>query len=71
MPTLLIRVSGMQGAADEMRVQHALEAEVGVFGAVASCQNGCVEVDYEDDEVRLDRLLEIVEWVGFHAAVGG
>lgn len=71
MPTVLLCVSGMRDAADEQRVQQALEAELGVFGAVASCRNECVDVDYEDDEVRLDRLLEIVESAGFRAALGG
>lgn len=71
MPTVLLCVSGMRDAADEQRVQQALEAELGVFGAVASRRSECVDVDYEDDEVRVDRLLEIVESAGFRAVLGG
>lgn len=71
MPTLKIRVTGMHGRDDEQRVEEALRAEPGVFGAQASCRAGCTEVEFSDGQVDIDRLIEIVEATGFDASVGG
>lgn len=71
MPTVLLCVTGMRDDADEGKISRALEAETGVFAAVASRDNACVEVDYEDDEVPIDRLIQIVRDAGFSAALGG
>lgn len=71
MPTVLLSVKGMDGADDEERVQEALLAEPGVFGAVANREEGCTEVDVEDDRVTVDRLIEIIEAAGFHATLAG
>ncbi|MFW6079208.1 MAG: heavy-metal-associated domain-containing protein [Gemmatimonadota bacterium] len=71
MPTILLCVEGMHGSADETRVERALRAEPGVFGAVASHMDRCAEVDCEEDEVALDRLIRIVEDQGFRATLNG
>ena len=47
MPTILLCVEGMHGSADEARVERALRAEPGVFGAVASHRDRCAELDCE------------------------
>lgn len=71
MPTVKLCVYGMRDARDEERVEQALAAERGVFGAVANHETACAEVDCEDDELDILHLLEVVEAVGFRAALGG
>ncbi|HEY8483237.1 MAG TPA: heavy-metal-associated domain-containing protein [Longimicrobiales bacterium] len=71
MATVLLRVFGMRTAEDEAVVREALEATPGVLAAVASLEDGCAEVDYDDDETELDRLIQAVESAGFQAILGG
>jgi acylphosphatase len=71
MPTVLLCVDGLDSPDDEERIREALLAERGVFGAVASHTDGCVEVDVEDDTVTVARLVEILEREGFSARLGG
>lgn len=71
MPTALLRVSGLRGAEDEARLERALQAEPGVFGAVANHQDGCAEIDFEDDEVTVEQLIEVAESAGFGATLAG
>lgn len=71
MPTILLRVDGMRSSDDETRVETALRAEPGVLAAVASRQDKCAEVECEDDEVTVERLVEVIETVGFSAVLAG
>lgn len=71
MATLKLRVDGMTGTACEERIERALRAERGVFGAVANREEHCVEVDVEDDEADIDRVLEIVRNEGYEAKLAG
>lgn len=71
MPTILLCVEGMEDSDDEARVERALERERGVFGAVANREERCAEIDCEEDEVAIDRLIEVVRETGFQAKLGG
>jgi len=71
MPTLKLLVSGMRDETDERRVESALVAHPGVYGAVASHLTGCVEIDFEDDEVAIDSLVDTARAEGFEATIGG
>mgnify|MGYP001128804018 CR=1 FL=1 len=71
MPTVLLCVTGMQNADDEQRIERALLAARGVFGAVANREQACVEVDIEDDEVTPKELIAILRSEGFEARLGG
>ncbi|HEX7050406.1 MAG TPA: heavy-metal-associated domain-containing protein [Longimicrobiales bacterium] len=71
MPTVLLCVDGMKDADDEARVERALRAEPGVYGAVANHEERCAEVDCDDDEVTVDRLIRVVEEAGFGATLAG
>lgn len=70
MPTLMIRIKGL-GPGDAERVEELLRKEPGVFGVVVSPSAGCAEVDFEDDEVSVDRLVERVQDAGFEARLSG
>ncbi len=71
MATLKLRITGLATAQDEANLEAALRAEAGVFGAAASRGSGCAEIDYEDDEVAIERLIALVEQAGFGARLAG
>jgi hypothetical protein len=71
MPTMKLRADGMRDAADEERITGALQAATGVYGAVACAADGCIEVDFEDDEISIDEVLLIVQRVGYAAEIAG
>jgi hypothetical protein len=71
MPTILLQIQGLRTAADEQRLEEALRAERGVYGAVASREDGCAEVDVDDDMVTIDHLIGIAGTAGFHAVLRG
>jgi hypothetical protein len=71
MPTAKLFVRDLNDAADSRRLQLALRSLPGVFGVVASCSARCVEVDFEDDQVGIDQLVEKARAEGFHATIAG
>lgn len=71
MPTLKLWVEGMAGGEDGARVERLVCAEPGVFGAVASPRSRCLEVDLEDDEESIGRIVAILEAAGFSARLAG
>lgn len=70
MPTLKLEVR-MAQPEDEARVEGLLCAEAGVYAAVANQGEACVEVDFEDDEASVRRLLDVLEAAGYEARLGG
>ena len=71
MPTLKLRVKGMESREDEDRVQRILLGEPGVYGAVADHEASCVEVDFEDDEESVQELVALLATNGFEAELAG
>lgn len=71
MATLKLCIEGMRGTADEHRIEEALRQERGVLGAVANCREACAEVEFEDDEVRVERLVDLVAALGYPTQLGG
>jgi copper chaperone CopZ len=68
--TLLIRIRDLDpGRAGD--IEDLLRTQPGVFGAVFSHSEGCVEVDFEDDEVDVDALLDRVRDAGYDARLSG
>lgn len=70
MATMLLRIPGLDRG-DVEKLEAVLRALPGVFGVVVSPGEGCAEVDIEDDEIDLDRLLERVRAAGFEATLSG
>lgn len=71
MPCLKLFVPGLQNELHERQLKAALAAEPGVYGVVASYAANCVELDFEDDEVTIDRLIEVAQAAGFEARLAG
>jgi copper chaperone CopZ len=70
MPTVKLSVRGLT-AGNEADLERALRAIEGVFGAVASRAGGCCEIDFEDDVVAIDELLDAARRAGFDATLAG
>lgn len=71
MPTAKLCVKGMADRRDEERVEKALRALTGVFGAQASHEAACAEIDFEDDVADVHRLVQTVRELGFQASLAG
>lgn len=70
MATLLIRIRELDPGNAEA-VEALLRRQPGVFGVVVSHTEGCAEVDFEDDEADVDRVLGAVRDAGYDARLSG
>jgi hypothetical protein len=66
-----LHVPSIVDAPDGERITAALAREPGVYGAIANCGSKSVDVDFEDDEITVDRLLTIIEELGHSPLVAG
>ncbi len=71
MATLKLCITGMAGPQDERRIEEGLRDQPGVLGVIANRQAACAEVEYEDDELSLQRLLALVRDLGYEAELAG
>lgn len=71
MPTAKLKIRGLRSAEDEKQLETTVRGLSGVYGAVASCRNHCMEVDFEDDEVKVDDIVTAAGAAGFEATLAG
>jgi copper chaperone CopZ len=71
MATARLHVADLGSREDEERVAAALRILPGVFGVVASHASHFIDIDFDDDEVALQRLLDAVRGAGFDARLAG
>lgn len=70
MATLLLRIEGLE-ADRAIALERSLREMPGVFGVVISVSEGRAELDIEDDEVGVDRIVARLEREGLKARVSG
>ncbi|HSH44368.1 MAG TPA: heavy-metal-associated domain-containing protein [Longimicrobiales bacterium] len=70
MATLLLKIENLSSE-NTTRIEEMLRAMPGVFGAVVSAGEGCAEVDIEDDEVSVDRIVARLREAGYPARISG
>lgn len=71
MPTAKLKITGLESVDDEKNLEASVRGLTGVYGAVASCRDHCMEVDFEDDEVMLDEIVNAASDAGFQATIAG
>jgi hypothetical protein len=71
MPCLRLNVPTLVGGAQGPALEARLRAEKGVYAAFVHCGEKFVEIDFEDDEVTIARLLDVVRHAGYEARVAG
>lgn len=67
MPSLRLYLSDLRGLEDERRLERTYTHSDGVYGAVARRGDGCIDIDFEDDEITPAQLIEIARDAGFRA----
>jgi hypothetical protein len=70
-PTARLAVRGVHTPDDEKQLESTVLGLTGVYGAVASCRDHCMEVDFEDDEVNVNDILAAASAAGFEATLAG
>lgn len=71
MPTARLKVRGLQSTGDEKQLESSVRGLTGVYGAVASYRDHCMEVDFEDDEVNVNEIVAAASAAGFEATLAG
>lgn len=71
MPTAKLLVANLDSADSEKELESCLRHVSGVYGVVASRRDRCIEVDFEDDEVKLDQIVAAAGAAGFNARLAG
>ena len=67
---MMLQIEGLEREEVE-NVEAVLRSLPGVFGVVVSPTEGCAEIDFEDDEVDYERIVERVREAGFEARLSG
>jgi len=71
MAKLTLTVTGMTCGHCQKRVETALAAVPGVFGAIVDLQDAIAEVDFDDDTATAEDLTAAVAKAGYTATVSG
>lgn len=71
MANVKLRITGMTCGHCQAKVEKALKAVSGVYGAVVDLPDGEAEVDFDDDAVTTDTLLNAVARAGYGAKLAG
>jgi len=71
MAKLMLTVTGMTCGHCQKRVETALAAVPGVFGAIVDLQDAIAEVDFDDDTATAEDLTAAVAKAGYTATVSG
>ena len=71
MANVKLRVTGMTCGHCQAKVEKALKSVTGVYSAVIDLPDGEAEVDFDDDSVTTDQLVEAVAKAGYGAKIAG
>jgi copper chaperone len=69
MASLKLRIAGMTCGHCQMKVEKALRAVEGTFGAAVFLDQGEAEVEFDGARTTPDRYLDAVRQVGYQASV--
>ncbi len=71
MATAKLRVEGMSCGHCQATVERALTAISGVYSAVVDLRDGEAEVDFNDDSVTTEQLVDAIVRAGYAARLAG
>lgn len=71
MPCLRLHVPTLTAGDPARDLERRLVAVRGIYGAFANCQEKIVEIDFEDDEITLTRILEMLVEAGHRGKLAG
>lgn len=67
--TITLKISGMHCASCAINIDGELEDTVGVFSAQTNYAKAETEVEYNEQQTNVDKLLEAVKRAGYNAII--
>lgn len=67
MAQLKLHIDGLAGPEDEEAVCAALKGRHGIYAVCVDHAEPGAEIDFEDDEVTVDHILELIRGAGYEA----
>jgi Cu+-exporting ATPase len=71
MAHLRLNISGMTGTPCQQKIERALTALPGIYSAVVCLGRGYADVEYGEDQLTADQLMQTIKRVGYQAKLGG
>jgi copper chaperone CopZ len=71
MAHLRLNISGMTGPPCQRKIERALNSLPGIYTAVVCLDRGYADVEYGEDLLSADDLMQAISDVGYPAKLGG
>jgi Cu+-exporting ATPase len=71
MAHLRLNISGMTGIACQQKIERALDALPGMYSAVVCLDRGYADVEYGEDRLTSEQVMQAIQDAGYQARLGG
>ena len=71
MAHLRLNISGMTGPPCQQKIERALTALPGMYSAVVCLERGYADVEYGEDRLTSEQVMEAINQAGYQARLGG
>ena len=71
MAHLRLNITGMTGTPCQQKIERALSALPGMYNAVVCLDRGYADVEYGEDRLTSEQVLQAIRNAGYQAKIGG
>ena len=71
MAHLRLNISGMTGTPCQQKIERALGALPGMYSSVVCLDRGYADVEYGEDRLTSEQVLQAIRTAGYQARLGG
>lgn len=71
MAHLRFNIAGMTGTPCQQKIESRLAKLPGIYSAVVCLERGYADVDYGEDRLTADEIMEAISKAGYQAKIGG
>lgn len=71
MAHLRLNITGMTGTPCQQKIERALNALPGMYSAVVCLDRGYADVEYGEDRLTSEQVMQAIDKAGYHAKLGG
>lgn len=71
MPHLRLNINGMTGVPCQQRIEDAINSLPGIQAVVICLGRGHADIEYVDEQVDPERILEAIREAGYDGRLGG